>query len=90
MIKTISNEEELNRRKKKFKKIKQGTLFNFSKLDSNGKTFQAYFIAACKPIQGSCRVIELTPYNMEMIIERLPCQESCISFNQMKCLNICS
>ena len=80
--KELSEKEELEGRKKEFKKICFRALCNLGG--------ERHFIALREKVDNKkeWEVIELTSDNIEKIIYDRPTETSCIHFEDMRCLNV--
>jgi len=80
MIKRISKEEALARRRENFAKIEPGMLFKCGA--------KRWFIAVMKSGEKELTVVELTAENRLRILRGQPCETSLLHFDDMGSLNL--
>ena len=80
MLRVLSAEEELQGRRERFAKFKQGTLFDLAQ--------KRFFIAVKKIDENTWEVIELNEINKKKIISDDASKHSSRRFAEMNCLNL--
>lgn len=78
-MQTLTHEEELSMRKKAFKQLKPGMLFD---LGGEGH----FIVIACR--KDGADVVELDEKNRQRIVDRAVTSVTYLSFDEMSCLNV--
>ena len=79
-MRVLSNEEELQRRREAFAKLKPGSLFDLAQ--------ERFFVVVKKIDEKRWEVVELTATNKNKVISGQPCEHSTLHFDDMGCLNL--
>lgn len=79
MLRVLTPEQALTRKKEGYKKLVSGKLFDLGR--------ERYFIAVEK-LGDAVKMIELDAENIRRILYNEPCVHSTLYFDEMRCLNV--